>query len=195
MIETAAKSGHLKGLKQALAPPVKMNQYRDLSFSVKCSATPLFPLGDSMVIFHVEGERTYKSFSEKDERVEAVYLPLSPTHVLVGHCDGYEPDLAVLPLAIAQCPDGPVHSCAIITTEPNDLMKDIHDRMPVILGPGDYSTWLDPNNQATAELKQLLKPYPAAAMAAHPVSPRVNPAKYDDPALIRNLSDLASTNS
>ncbi len=81
-------------------------------------------------------------------------------------------------------PDGPVHTCAIITTEPNDLMKSIHDRMPVILKPEDYSTWLNPDNQATAELKELLKPYPAEAMAAHPVSPRVNPAKYDDPTLI-----------
>ena len=86
-----------------------------------------------------------------------------------------------------QGPDGPVHTCAIITTEPNDLMKSIHDRMPVILKPEDYSTWLNPDNQATAELKQLLKPYPAAAMAAHPVSPRVNTAKYDDPALIEPL--------
>ena len=90
-----------------------------------------------------------------------------------------------------QGPDGPIHTCAIITTEPNDLMKSIHDRMPVILKPEDYSTWLNPDNQATAELKQLLKPYPAAAMAAHPVSPRVNPAKYDDPALIEPLESTA----
>ncbi len=86
-----------------------------------------------------------------------------------------------------QDPDGPVHACAIITTGPNDLMKNIHDRMPVILRPEDYSTWLDPNNQATAELKQLLKPCPAAAMAAHPVSPRVNTAKHDDPVLLEPI--------
>jgi putative SOS response-associated peptidase YedK len=90
-----------------------------------------------------------------------------------------------------QGPDGPVHTCAIITTAPNDLMKDIHDRMPVILKPEDYSTWLNPDNQATAGLKQLLKPYPTEAMAAHPVSTRVNTAKYDDPALIEPLESTA----
>ena len=79
----------------------------------------------------------------------------------------------------------------VFTTGPNDLMKNIHDRMPVILEPGDYSTWLDPDNQATTELKQLLKPYPAAAMAAHHVSPRVNTAKYDDPALIEPFESAA----
>ena len=83
-----------------------------------------------------------------------------------------------------QGPDGSVHSCAIITTEANELMKGIHDRMPVIVKPEDYSTWLDPANQATTELEQLLKPYPAETMAAYPVSPRVNTVKHDDPALI-----------
>ncbi len=85
-------------------------------------------------------------------------------------------------------PDGPVHSCAIITTEPNDLMRDIHDHMPVILRPEDYAAWLNPDNQATIELKEFHNPSPAAAMAAHPVSPRVNTAKYDDPALIESLA-------
>ena len=90
-----------------------------------------------------------------------------------------------------QGPDGPVHSCAIITIGPNALMKDIHNRMPVILKPEDYLTWLDPNNQATAELKQLLKPYPAEAIAAHPVSMRVNTPKHDDPALVEPLESTA----
>jgi len=85
-----------------------------------------------------------------------------------------------------QGPDGPVRTCAIITTEPNDLMKNIHDRMPVILDPKDYAAWLAPDNQAAAELKQLLRPCPAEAMAARPVSPRVNTTKYDDPALIES---------
>lgn len=87
-----------------------------------------------------------------------------------------------------QGPDGPVRTCAIITTAPNDLMKNIHDRMPVILDPQDYATWLNPDNQATAELKQLLKPCPAGAMAARPVSLRVNTTKYDDSALIESAA-------
>ena len=90
-----------------------------------------------------------------------------------------------------QGPDGPVYSCAIITTEPNELMKNIHNRMPVILNPEDYSTWLNPTNQATTELKQLLKRYPADAMAAYPVNSRVNAVKHDDPALVEPLESTA----
>jgi putative SOS response-associated peptidase YedK len=81
-------------------------------------------------------------------------------------------------------PDGPVHSCAIITTEANELMRGIHDRMPVILEPGDFDAWLDPANQETGELKALLRPCPAERMAAHPVSTRVNTPKNDEPGLL-----------
>jgi putative SOS response-associated peptidase YedK len=87
-------------------------------------------------------------------------------------------------------PDGPVHTCALITTEANELMRGIHDRMPVILKPEDHAAWLDPNNQATAALKELLRPYPAQAMAAHPVSARVNAPKHDDAALIEPLESI-----
>jgi putative SOS response-associated peptidase YedK len=85
-------------------------------------------------------------------------------------------------------PDGPVHSCTIITTDANDSMRDIHDRMPVILAPEDHAAWLDPVNQATEKLKALLKPSPAKTMSAHPVSTRVNTPKNDEPALIEPVS-------
>ena len=86
-------------------------------------------------------------------------------------------------------PDGPVYSCAIITTEANELMRGIHNRMPVILRPEDHAAWLDPGNQATAKLKELLKPCPAGALAAHPVSTRVNTPKNDQPALIEPVPE------
>lgn len=88
-------------------------------------------------------------------------------------------------------PDGPVHSCAIITTEANELMRGIHDRMPVILEPGDHDAWLDPANQATDRLKTLLRPCPAEMMAAHPVSTRVNTPRNDEPALLEPLESAA----
>jgi len=86
-------------------------------------------------------------------------------------------------------PDGPVHSCTIITTAANELMRGIHDRMPVILARDDYAAWLDPANQATAKLQALLKPSPAKMMAAHPVSTRVNTPKYDEPALLKPVTE------
>ena len=86
-------------------------------------------------------------------------------------------------------PDGPVHTCAIITTGANELMRGIHDRMPVILAPEDHAAWLDPANQATDKLKVLLKPCLAGMTAAHPVSTRVNTPKNDEPALIEPVAE------
>ncbi|MBI5382097.1 MAG: SOS response-associated peptidase [Opitutae bacterium] len=80
-----------------------------------------------------------------------------------------------------RAPEGDVlESCAIITTEPNDLLRPIHDRMPAILSPEDCDAWLDPAEQAPARTAPLLRPWPAADMVAHRVSPRVNRVTCDD---------------
>jgi putative SOS response-associated peptidase YedK len=74
-------------------------------------------------------------------------------------------------------PDGTViESCTTLTTEPNAVVADIHDRMPVILPPEAYALWLDPRVTDPRKLQSLLGPYPAEAMRVHPVSPRVNAA-------------------
>ena len=75
-------------------------------------------------------------------------------------------------------------TCTILTTEPNELARPIHDRMPVILAPADYALWLDPALEVAAELRPLLRPFPAAAMTAYPVSTRVNNPAFDDPACL-----------
>jgi putative SOS response-associated peptidase YedK len=67
-----------------------------------------------------------------------------------------------------------ITSCAIITTTPNKMMEPIHDRMPVILPPNKYATWLDPTNQNLEALTKLLQPYPATKMKAYAVSTLVN---------------------
>jgi putative SOS response-associated peptidase YedK len=76
----------------------------------------------------------------------------------------------------------------ILTTEPNDLTRPIHDRMPVILAPGDYARWLDPGIQLASEVRPLLKPYPSEQLTAYPVSPRVNSPANDDPGCLEPLS-------
>lgn len=76
-------------------------------------------------------------------------------------------------------------SCAIITTAANELMKPIHDRMPVILPKTAYKRWLDPANQDVDELVALLKPYPSGKMRAYPVSTLVNSTRNNSPELIR----------
>jgi putative SOS response-associated peptidase YedK len=74
-----------------------------------------------------------------------------------------------------------VESCTILTTEANELMHPIHDRMPVILGPKDFDRWLDPDQKDPAKVQGLLRPYPAEAMLAYPVSRLVNDPKHEDP--------------
>jgi putative SOS response-associated peptidase YedK len=74
-----------------------------------------------------------------------------------------------------------VETCSIITTTPNALCQDVHDRMPVILHPEDYDLWLDPGFHKTEDLCALLKPYEAEQMKRYEVSPRVNAVKFDDP--------------
>ena len=74
-----------------------------------------------------------------------------------------------------------LHTCAIITGEPNELAGQIHDRMPVILRPEDYDRWLDPRSKEVDALQPLLAPYPADEMAMQAVSTRVNNARNDSP--------------
>jgi putative SOS response-associated peptidase YedK len=82
-------------------------------------------------------------------------------------------------------PDGsPVKTCTIITTEPNDLMALIHNRMPAILHPRDYAKWLNPSPQTPDSLLPLLKPYPDEHMNAYPVSTLVNKPENDIPELV-----------
>jgi len=75
-------------------------------------------------------------------------------------------------------------SCTIITTDPNELMAEIHNRMPVILPPEAYELWLDPAERTPDQLNGLLKPYPAELMTAYPVSKLVNSPQNDSPELI-----------
>ena len=87
-------------------------------------------------------------------------------------------------------PDGKrVESFTIITTEPNELIEPIHNRMPVILLPEDGEQWLDGSRTPFAKAKSLLKPYPEESMDAHDVSAIVNSAKYDGPECIKPISD------
>lgn len=81
-----------------------------------------------------------------------------------------------------------VRSCTIITTTPNPLMAQLHDRMPVILAPQDYSTWLDPKPVKPGELDGLLKPYPQQHMAAYAVSTLVNSASNDSPVCVQAVA-------
>jgi putative SOS response-associated peptidase YedK len=86
-------------------------------------------------------------------------------------------------------PDGSeVLSCTIITTEPNALVREIHNRMPVILERDAYSVWLDPAEKQPQDLQDLLMPYPPGEMMAIPVSTLVNSPSNDSPSCILPLA-------
>src|SRR5438552_14250349 len=73
-----------------------------------------------------------------------------------------------------------IESCTLLTTEPNDVLTPIHNRMPVILDPKDYAQWLDPELQQVDRVKPLLQPYTSDVMTCYPVSLRVNNPRNDD---------------
>jgi putative SOS response-associated peptidase YedK len=83
----------------------------------------------------------------------------------------------------------PVRTCTIVTTRANDALADIHQRMPVVLGPAGVDRWLDPDLQEREELVSLLEPAPSAWFAAHPVTTLVNKVAVDGPELLEPLAD------
>ena len=84
-------------------------------------------------------------------------------------------------------PGEPLETCTIITTTPNELLTDLHHRMPVILPPDRYGEWLDPRPLVPERLQNLLVPHSAEGMEAYPVSTYVNRPANDCPECIARL--------
>lgn len=81
----------------------------------------------------------------------------------------------------------PINSFTIIVTNANELLKPVHDRMPVILRPEDYTLWLEGGPDAADDAEVLLRPFPSEQLRADPVSTRVNSPQNDDPSCIEPL--------
>lgn len=81
-----------------------------------------------------------------------------------------------------------IQSCTIITTQPNTLMENIHNRMPVILTKGAEKEWLNPAIKDPVQLKNLLIPYQSEDMEAYEVSSIVNSPKNNQPEVIEPVS-------
>ena len=80
-----------------------------------------------------------------------------------------------------------IRTFAVITTDANELVSEIHDRMPAILAPGDYTRWLSDE----PDPRELMRPFPAGLMRMWPISTRVNKPENDDPSIIEPVSDAA----
>lgn len=84
--------------------------------------------------------------------------------------------------------DGKVlETCTILTTEANEVLALVHNRMPVILHSDDYDLWLDEDERKQELLKDLLQPYPASEMISYPVSTLVNSPRNKGADLIEQL--------
>lgn len=84
---------------------------------------------------------------------------------------------------------GPIESCTILTTDANDLMMPIHERMPVIIPPGEFDLWLDPSQHDEKKLSGLLRPFDSKTMTAYPISTQVNNPKNDVVTCIEPLEE------
>ena len=81
-----------------------------------------------------------------------------------------------------------IQSCTVLTTEANDFIRSVHDRMPVILHRQDYDLWLDPGVQDGGKVQHLLRPYQDAEMFAVPVSTWVNDPRHEDERCVEKVA-------
>lgn len=76
----------------------------------------------------------------------------------------------------------------ILTVPPNELMREIHNRMPAIVWPRDYAHWLDPALTDVEQIHTMLSPYASEQMEAWPISTRVNSTRNEGAELMEPMS-------
>ncbi len=86
----------------------------------------------------------------------------------------------------------PVRTCAILTTEANEVVRPVHARMPAILRPDDCERWLGHVPGTREELLLVLRPLPGEALVARPVSPWVNDARHEGPRCIEPVGPVGA---
>lgn len=88
--------------------------------------------------------------------------------------------------------EGDIMTFAILTTHANPLMTDINDRMPVIIKPEDYTSWLDTKLTDILKIQAMTQPYPERLMEAYPISRNLNNPQHDAPDLIIPMQVLGN---
>jgi putative SOS response-associated peptidase YedK len=84
-------------------------------------------------------------------------------------------------------PDAWLWTATVITTSAPDELGMIHERMPMIIDPGNWTDWLDPANSDVADLRALLSPAAASGLTTFPVSTAVNSVRNNGPQLIEPI--------
>lgn len=104
IIKELSKNGHISALKQTISPNIKMEIYGGLIYRVLNIKETILPLGDSVVIFQINGNKKFSTFCDKEDILQAVYFPLSPNCILVGSkSDTEKLNIHEIQKAIAKC--------------------------------------------------------------------------------------------
>jgi putative SOS response-associated peptidase YedK len=118
----------------------------------------------------------WQRLDAKTKRPFAIGLKSGEPYALAGLWESWRPK------------DGePLETYNILTTDPNEVVEPIHNRMPVILDPKDFDRWLDDEDPARPPV-DLLRPYPSERMCAWPISDRVGNVRNDEPSLLDPVS-------
>jgi putative SOS response-associated peptidase YedK len=118
----------------------------------------------------------WQRISEKNKQPYAIALKSGEPYALAGLWESWKPQEGL-----------PLETFTVVTTDPNELMQSIHNRMPVILEQRDYDRWLEPGDPAQPPV-DLLRPYPAEKMEAWQVSQRVGNVRNNDPELLKQAA-------
>jgi len=121
-LKEGAKSGHIRALKASIAPNQRIQRYERLAYSVCETFDGSLILGDSAVLFGVQGSKPYKTFLDRDDILSVVVLPLSSTRALVGGRECVSVLPPDLPQVMARC--SLEHFIAAEKSEANNLLKD-----------------------------------------------------------------------
>jgi putative SOS response-associated peptidase YedK len=152
-------------------------------------------IGYKMINARSETLATSKAYGTPYRRKQRCLVPASGFYEWRRHPGGKQPwyitsaDDALLAFAGLlehwKAPDGAwLTTYTVVTGEPNALVRELHERMPVILAPDDYAAWLEADDP-----RELLKPCPVEALRAYPVGARVNNPANNDASLMDALRE------
>ncbi len=123
-----------------------------------------------------DGFFEWKKITAKEKIPYRIFLKDEPLFAMAGIWDTWK-----------DAEGKPINSFSILTTGPNELMKNIHHRMPVILGRDNEQEWLKSEN--SEELKRLFDPFPSEQITAYPVSKLVNSPVNDVPEIMEAVEN------
>jgi hypothetical protein len=102
-LQNAVKSGHIKSIKKEEKPEARLERYKGLNYQLVKSSNDDFILGDAPVVFHVKGQRAYKTFLDADSELIGLYWPIDSSTLLIGTHDTKTLSLEEIRQAIARC--------------------------------------------------------------------------------------------